>query len=330
MIDLSPADEAIIPPTSSVEVQFTCPSYNTTYAGTKNWTSYWVHFSTSSLRSLEGDFVTRYEVGIARAFLIPGTAETCGAFLAEPYTQTPDTYWWFSERINCDAKYCAEFSPLSSFAIVTPIPPGGSGKQPKGSTGGVKYLNAYVGCGVTKETTVSNSCSSFDKMGAFFETNQAVKYKVCIRSPKGRTHCVRNQEAKADTLYAIKITATEPGRYKVTWTVEGRVITRYLRRFRGAASAAPTRPYLSYGKAQAEAQKYASHSCTESAGCQYWAASCARNSPSNVRCIKSDWNPGVVAGEWIRCDDELIIKATRYEVATKPVLGSVQCYSTHE
>jgi hypothetical protein len=230
MINISPADYAIIAPVSSIEVQFTCPSYKTTYAGTKNWTSYYAHFSTSPLRSIEGDFVTRNAVGISPAFLVPGTTETCGAFFAEPYTETPDTYYWFAERINCDAKYCAEFSPLTAFSIVKPVPPGGSGKQPKGSTGGVRYLNAYVGCGVKKETEISNSCSSFDKMGAFFESNQPVKYKVCIRTPKGKTHCENNQEAKADTLYANKIAASEPGRYKVAWTVEGRTITRYIRR----------------------------------------------------------------------------------------------------
>jgi hypothetical protein len=33
---------------------------------------------------------------------------------------------------------------------------------------------------------------------------------------------------------------------------------------------------------------------------------------------------------WIRCDSETIVKATKYEVQTKGVLGSVQCYSSPE
>jgi hypothetical protein len=93
----------------------------------------------------------------------------------------------------------------------------------------VRYLNAYVGCGVKKGTEISNSCSSFDKMGAFFESNQTVKYKICIRTPKGKTHCT-NKEAKADALYINKIAASEPGRYRVAWTVESRTLTRYIRR----------------------------------------------------------------------------------------------------
>lgn len=230
MNNIAPADYAIIAPVSSVEVQFTCPSYKTTYAGTKDWTSYVVHFSTSPIRSIEGDFATQNEVGIAQAVLVPGTTGTCRAFLAEPYTQTPDTYYWFAERINCDAKYCAEFSPLFAFSIVKPVPPGGSGKQPRGSTGGVRYLNAYVGCGVNKGTVITNSCSQFDMMGAFFESNQSVRYEICIRIPKGKTHCRKNQQAQADRLYATKITGREPGRYKVTWTIEDQAITRYIRR----------------------------------------------------------------------------------------------------
>lgn len=97
----------------------------------------------------------------------------------------------------------------------------------------------------------------------------------------------------------------------------------------GLAGAAPKKPYLSYGKAQAEAQKSASDACDGLEGCQYWAASCARNSPSNFSCILSTWSPGIPGFPvpWIRCDSEAIVKATKYEVQIKGVLGSVQCYS---
>jgi hypothetical protein len=228
MIDLAPADYSVIPLTSSIEVQFTCPSYKTSYAGTKTYTSYFVHFGTSPLRTIEGDFSPRNEVGVAQAFPVPGTTETCGAFFAEPFTTTPDTYYWFVERINCDAQYCAEFSPLTSFAIVKPVPPGGSGKQPKGSTGGVRYLNAYIGCEANKNAERFNACTEFDTPTAFFESNQSVRYKLCVRTPKGKNHC-STHEAAPFALAITKINTNELGRYKVTWTAGGRTITRYVR-----------------------------------------------------------------------------------------------------
>ena len=99
--------------------------------------------------------------------------------------------------------------------------------------------------------------------------------------------------------------------------------------FVGVAVAAK-KPSLSYGKAQAEAQKSTSAQCSADAECQYWAAACARTSPSAFTCIDSTWNPGVLPSEWIRCDSELTVKALRYSVQVKPVLGSVQCYTTRE
>lgn len=328
MNGIAPADYAIVAPVSSVEVQFTCPSYKTTYAGTKEWTSYAVHFSTSPLRSLEGDFSTRREVGFAQASQVPGTGN-CRAFLAEPFTQTPDTYYWFVERINCDAKHCAEFSPLYAFSIVKPAPPGGSGKQPRGSTGGVRYLNAYVGCGIGRGTERASACSRFRSMGAFFESNQPVRYKLCIKSPKGKTRC-RNRQAQADRLYASKISGRELGRYKVTWTVEGRSITRYIRKLEGVAGSGPKKLSLSYGKAQAEAQKSASDACNGIVDCQYWAASCLKGSPVSFSCTLSTWSPSIPGFPvpWIRCDSEVITEATRYGVETNGVLDSSQCYSS--
>jgi hypothetical protein len=91
---------------------------------------------------------------------------------------------------------------------------------------------------------------------------------------------------------------------------------------------ASSKPSLSYGKAQAEAQKATSAECSADASCQYWAASCVRISPAGFSCIDSTWGAGVEAGLWIRCDSELIVKATRVGVQTKDVLGSSQCYST--
>jgi hypothetical protein len=229
MMDLSPSDYSVVPMTSSIEVQFNCPNYTTSPGGTKTYSSYFVHFATSPLRSLEGDFSPRYEVAVAPAFPVAGTTETCGAFFAEPLTTTPDTYYWFVERINCDAKYCAEFSPLSSFAIVKPIPPGGSGKQPKGSTAGVEYLNAYIGCEASKSAERFKTCTEFDTPTAFFESNQALRYKLCVRTPKGKNHCSTHQAAPY-ALAIDKIAGKELGRYKVTWSVEGKTITRYVRR----------------------------------------------------------------------------------------------------
>lgn len=230
MLDLAPANYGVLTVGSGIELQFSCPNYNTTYSGAKNYTSYFVHVATNPLRSIEGDFSARNEVATLSAIPIPGT-EDCVAYLGEPITKTPDTYYWFAERINCDARYCAEFSPISAFSIVKPIPPGGSGKQPKGSMGGVPYRNVYVGCEANKEAESMSACTEFDTMTAFFESNLPVQYKLCVRSPKGKTHC-STREAAPYKLDIYKIPGRELGCYRVTWTVEGQTITRYLRRLR--------------------------------------------------------------------------------------------------
>lgn len=88
--------------------------------------------------------------------------------------------------------------------------------------------------------------------------------------------------------------------------------------------------FLSYGKAQAEAQKATSDICNGLDDCQYWAASCARNSPSNLSCTLLTWSPSIPGFPvpWIRCDSEEIVKETKFEVQVKPVTGSDQCYSS--
>lgn len=228
--NIAPADGAIIAPTTSIEVQFTCPSFSTTYAGVKNWTDYWVHFSTSPIRTASGEFSPTYEVAIEHAYLVSGTTETCRAFFAEPYTETPDTYYWMAERINCDVLTCAEFGPLGSFAIVAPTVPGGSGKQPAEAGVGAARLTAYTACGLSRHSRESTVCSRRQKIGAFFESSKALTYKVCIKVPGGQSVCANNQQAAANTLYVNKITSSVPGRYKVTWTAEGRRLVRHVRR----------------------------------------------------------------------------------------------------
>lgn len=106
----------------------------------------------------------------------------------------------------------------------------------------------------------------------------------------------------------------------------------FLLPFAGVAGAAPTKLHLSYGKAQAEAQKNASNACNGLADCQYWAASCLRTSAASFGCILSTWSPSIPGFPvpWIRCDSETIVQATKYGVQVKGIMGSSQCYSSPE
>lgn len=232
IVNLAPPDGTIYAPTSSVEVQFTCPPFETTYGGEKDWSSYWVSFATSPIRNSDGEFLPQYLVGLERAYPINASQDVCRGFLAEPYTQTPGTYYWMAERINCDADACREGGPIGSFSIVAPPPPGGTGKQPAGTpvNGGSPKLTAYVACGLSRGAKASSSCGRRQKMGAFFKSSKAVIYKVCVKFPTGRTICARKQRAEAGVLYVNKISGNIPGRHKVVWSSEGRTIVRYVYR----------------------------------------------------------------------------------------------------
>lgn len=101
--------------------------------------------------------------------------------------------------------------------------------------------------------------------------------------------------------------------------------------FGGVAAAAPPLR-LSYGKAQAEAQKDSSEYCSRTSTCLYWAVSCARSSTTSFGCIQSIWDAGVMGtpGEWFRCDSEVTVTAERHGVTTKSILNSMQCYTVFE
>lgn len=230
IVNLAPPDATIFAPTSSVEVQFTCPRFQTSYDGEKSWTSYWVSFSSSPIRNADGEFAS--EISLEHAFPINDSEDICRGFLEEPYTQTPGTYYWMAERINCDAESCREGGPIGSFSIVAPPPPAGTGKQPAGTVveGGPPKISAYVACGLRRTAKASSSCGRKQKIGAFFKSSKPVTYKVCVKFPGGRTLCARKQPAEAGVLYVNKIAGNAPGRYKVAWSFEGRTIVRYVHR----------------------------------------------------------------------------------------------------
>lgn len=232
IVNLAPPNSTIYAPTTSVEVQFTCPPFQTTYSGEEDWLSYWVSFSTSPIRDAEGKFAPQYEIALERAFPINASQDVCRGFLTEPYTLTPGTYYWMAERINCDANHCREDGPLGSFSIVAPPPPGGTGKQPAGTIvkGGSPKFTAYIACGVGRSAKAASSCGRKQKIGAFFKSTKTVTYKVCVKFPNGRTICAKRQQAEGGVLYVNKITGSMPGRYKVTWSAEGRTIVRYVNR----------------------------------------------------------------------------------------------------
>ena len=101
------------------------------------------------------------------------------------------------------------------------------------SAAGAAYSH-YVGCGLTKAAKPAHACAKSSKKGAFFESRKAdVLHSVCLKPPAGRTLCANAQRARAGQLKVNRITATTPGRYVVTWFVDGKHVGSFAFRVGG-------------------------------------------------------------------------------------------------
>jgi hypothetical protein len=101
------------------------------------------------------------------------------------------------------------------------------------SAGAAAYRH-YVGCGITAQTKPAHVCAKGSKKGAFFESRkEEVLFSVCLKPAVGKTLCAHAQPTQAGALKVNKITATYPGRYRVTWFVEGKQVGSFAFRVSG-------------------------------------------------------------------------------------------------
>lgn len=227
--NLAPADgtafERATRSSQVVAVEFTCPSFQTTYLGVKDWTSYYVEFATSPELGPDGTLATAFTVGIDRAFPTNAAETTCRAESSNAIASTPGTYYWQVHRINCDAIDCTETGPVWTFTIANPPssgPVGGGDGSARGRP------TAFIACGLTVRAPRRATCRRPRKVGAFFRSPFDTRYSVCVTYPNRRRLCARNQFARAGVLYVNRITTNMVGRMKVVWRAGRFRIVRFF------------------------------------------------------------------------------------------------------
>ncbi|MBS1677029.1 MAG: hypothetical protein JST08_06560 [Actinobacteria bacterium] len=232
---------------SNVTVEFTCPRFTTGTYGEYGWSSYFVEVATNPAPNPEGEFATPFRVGSGVVFPTNVTEDHCKAELS--LSATSGILYWRAKRINCEViTSCDEFGPIWSFNLVTnplvvPTKPGSAPTNPTAPpeptppAGASARIAVWTGCGLSIRTSRSSICSIGTKMGAFIKASKEVSYDVCVRFPEGEHLCTnRPQYAEAGTTYVNKITGDTLGRYVITWNVEGRKFTRYVRRVKDRQS----------------------------------------------------------------------------------------------
>lgn len=92
------------------------------------------------------------------------------------------------------------------------------------SAGAAAYKH-YVACGVSQNAKPAHKCPKKSKKGAFFKSLKGdVSYSVCVKFPTGKNICAKAQPATQGTLYVNKITSNIPGKHRVSWFVEGKLV----------------------------------------------------------------------------------------------------------
>lgn len=220
---LSPAPGATIVRASTTQplvVEFTCPVFESSYGSIID--SYWASLSTSPATKLDGSLSNQIDFTQA----VPVGPGRCAAELStSPNGYLAGTYYWQAERINCDAISCVETSPVTSVVLADPPPP-----APVPKPGGAGSVTAYIACGLTRNARRASVCPTGSKVGAFFKASGPTSYSICVRYPGGKSLCAKTQKAEGGVLYVNKITSNRVGRYKVTWTFEGRRVVRFYRK----------------------------------------------------------------------------------------------------
>lgn len=101
------------------------------------------------------------------------------------------------------------------------------------SAGAAAYRH-YVACGLSAKAKPAHVCPRGSKKGAFFRSTRSdVHYTICMRLPRGRTLCAKEQVANQGTLYVNKITSAVPGRHRITWFVKGKRVGAFVFRVKG-------------------------------------------------------------------------------------------------
>jgi hypothetical protein len=222
-----------LPAAQKFEVEFTCVPYQ----GNPEFD---VEFSGSPSFALgEAPRTT------LKAHSVPGAENLCA--VPNPELGTYGSVYWRATRPGCrfveetEGAACETFGPAWSFiqqapptspptAPAPPTAPTTTPAKPKPTPNPKSKVkppsvSTWTGCGVTPTTPRSHHCKQGEfgtEFGAFIKASQDVTYKLCVRFPTGRKECVRNEPAKAERTYVNRVPAKFPGRYALTWTVEGR------------------------------------------------------------------------------------------------------------
>jgi len=99
-----------------------------------------------------------------------------------------------------------------------------------------RAYRAFVGCGADFPEPDHN-CSIGDAPAAYLKPfRKAVRYRVCVRNPAGRTGCRRGRAVRRryDWLYVARGAV---GSYRVTWFVGGKRVARWRYRMHPEADA---------------------------------------------------------------------------------------------
>jgi hypothetical protein len=237
---LSPRDGAsvAITPYSGVKVEFSCPDYfEVASSGTeykRTWLDYEVVLSPRPFIGEFGGLVVYRSIS-------PSGLEDCSMNIPSYKVEPPGTYYWRVRRTNHEIVGGYEYGEATAFTTFTeaggptvPTTPAAPSPPAGPSGGGGVRVSVWTGCGLSAHTPKSSRCGIGGPMGAFIRASREVSYKICVRFPEGENLCTnRPQSAEASTTYVNTITGHTPGKYVVTWIVEGQRYKRIVRRAYG-------------------------------------------------------------------------------------------------
>jgi hypothetical protein len=242
--NLSPASGTTLTVSAGgvVRVEYTCPSFYTSYDGVQNYENYWAEFASSPTLNAENQFPEYNQIDLERAVPTVGNPERCESSFPEEQAVPGATIYWRATRINCDVLSCTEAGPTWTFAVVTPAPvvptpiptptptAPAAPQKPTTSTGDEGKVTVWVGCGTNSRTSPSAACGKNQPIGAFFKDSKEATYTVCVRYPGVTKSCAHKQRAEAGVVYVNTVKRHSAGRYTLTWTVGARRFEKHVAR----------------------------------------------------------------------------------------------------
>jgi hypothetical protein len=238
--NLSPTNGASVTVSaySGVKVEFSCPSYHEVTPWGAEYERNWLYYEVLlSPRPFVGEFGGL----VVYRPLTPDGFGTCSMNIPGYKVEPVGTYYWRVRRADHEVVGGYEYGAATSFTTfaeaagptgpASPVPPP-TPTDP--SAGGSARVSVWTGCGLSARTPRSSRCGIGRPIGAFIRSSKEVSYKICVRFPEGERLCTnRPQYAEAGTTYVNKITGHTPGRYVVTWIVDGQRYKRTVRRIHG-------------------------------------------------------------------------------------------------